>query len=126
MTSLMMRLLGAVILTIGIESLVLTPIFLPYASNRRKLILNVILINVITNITLNLILVVVDFRILETKMLHRMRWFLILLGELLIPLLEAFLYEQGDLQIGRKRVIETCYLANALSFGVGAVGGMIW
>ena len=120
MLSLIMRLLGAVILTIGIESLILIPKFLPYSPSKKKLIINVVLINVITNIILNLMLAVAEILVAGS-----LRLSMIIIGELLIPLVEAYMYEMGEVQLARKHVIAICYLANILSFGIGVIGGMM-
>ena len=116
MISLSMRLPGAVILTILLESLIVIPKFLPSSPDRKKLIINIILINIITNVALNLIL----------SPMEKARMAVMIAGELLIPFIEAVLYEMGGLQMERKSVVAVCYLANAWSFGVGVVGGMIW
>jgi len=119
------QLLGAAIFTIGIEGLILIPRFLPCSLSKKKLITNIILINIITNIILNLMLTAIDLLVAETAMFHGMRLAITILAELLIPLAEAIMYEMGELQMERKRVIAICYLANALSFGIGMLGGMM-
>ena len=124
MLSLIMRLLGAVILTIGIESLILIPKFLPYSPSKKKLIINAVLINVITNIILNLMLAAVEI-LAAGRMNQGVRLGMIIIGELVIPLVEAYMYEMGEVQLTRKHVIAICYLANILSFGIGVIGGMM-
>jgi len=118
------QLLGAAIFTIGIEGLILIPRFLPCSLSKKKLITNIILINIITNIILNLMLAAVEI-LAAGRMNQGVRLGMIIIGELLIPLVEAYMYEMGEVQLARKHVIAICYLANILSFGIGVIGGMM-
>ncbi len=99
----------AVVLTILIESLIIIPAFYKYSVSKRQLILNVILINAITNITLNSVL----------YMSGSLWWYSVIAGELVIPAIEGLMYKAGALRLGTKRVIGICYIANIVSFFMG-------
>lgn len=111
MFSLIIPFAAAAILTILIEAVIIIPAFYKHSLNKRQLVFNVILVNAITNITLNLIV----------YMAGSLRLYVIVAGELVIPVIEGLMYKAGTLKLSDKRIIGICYLANIVSFSVGKI-----
>lgn len=101
----MILLIAAAVLTCIIEA----PIVYFYLPKqiRANLILNIVLINLITNLTLN------------TCSLIFYSWGFVIVAELIIPIIEAYMYRYCYPQINIKKLLFICYLANAASFGFG-------
>lgn len=109
------ELLWALLLTILIEAVVILPLFRKYSDSFKRLCINFILINAITNLTLNLCIFCFSLNTVVIVMM-----------ELMIPLIEAFMYKVGHVEAGEKRLIGVCYLANAISFTLGLLWNYIW
>lgn len=108
MPNIFITIISALLATLVIESFIILPLFRSHCVNFSKLILNFILINAITNISLNTILII-----------SRGRFDITLLGELFIPLIEAQLFKIAGVTRNRKSTIIICYFANFLSYVVG-------
>lgn len=107
MKIILLQLVFALLLTLIVECFVILPLFSRHCNNRNKLVYNFILINAITNLSLNsLILAGMDK---------------IILAELIIPLIEAALFIYVGVKRSKLSIILICYVANLLSFGLGSV-----
>lgn len=104
-----LHLLEAVLLTCLIETPLICQLFSKY--KLKSLIFNTILINCITNLTLNLFVIA----------FHNITWICIFIciAELLIPIIEwqMFLYCYNELPL--KKVLFISYFVNACSFIIG-------
>lgn len=109
------ELLWALLLTILIEAVVILPLFRKYSDSFKGLCINFILVNAITNLTLNLIILFFSLNVV-----------MILVMELLIPLIEAFMYKVGHVKATWKRLTVVCYLSNVLSFTLGLLWNYVW
>lgn len=109
------ELLWALLLTILIEAVVILPLFRKYSDSFKRLCINFILVNAITNLTLNLFILFFSLNVV-----------MILVMELLIPLIEAFMYKVGHVKATWKRLTVVCYLSNVLSFTLGLLWNYVW
>ena len=109
---------GLAFVTNLIEMPVIFVVFKRYSDNHKRLVINIILINIITNMSLNSILV--------TGFLENTpRYIFVAVMELLIPLWEALMYYKTLNGIGKAKLIVTCYIANILSFLPSLLLGLV-
>ncbi len=95
----------AAVLTCATEAPV---VYLSLKKDRPKdLISNIILINLITNLSLNLLNFIIRSVIF------------VLAAELLIPIIEAFMYRYCYPKIPMAKLLIVTYIANAVSLGLG-------
>ncbi len=82
-------------------------------SDKRKLWMNFAIINAITNITINTFVMLGNWAGI---------WLApgIIIAELVIPLVEAKMYQYTTDELSWKRLVVTCYIANAISFLLGS------
>lgn len=104
------NMLIAAILTCCIETSIML-IFLN-KEQLKYLTLNVILINLITNLTLNLLILL----FVACNIYHV--WFVII-AELIIPIIEYFMFRYYYSQINQKKLFLLCWIANIASVTIG-------
>lgn len=92
--------------------------------NKRKLIVNFILINAITNIAFNTLLYAFSLFILTLSGIILV--YVIVILELIIPFIEAKMYRYTTNEFSMKRLLVTCYIANIVSFLLGSWIMSIW
>lgn len=102
-----MTLLLALGATILMESIIILPCFRSHCESFGKLTINFVLINCITNLSLNIIVHIFGIG-------HY-----ILILELLIPIIEAYMFRYAGVTRSGKAIFATCFAANLLSFIVG-------
>lgn len=107
MTELIFSYLLALIVTLIIESLIIFPCFRSHCDNLRKLAINFLLINAITNLSLNILVGIFGVSTFA------------LLLELIIPLVEARMFRYAGVTGKRRFIVIICYIANLLSFAIG-------
>lgn len=114
------RLAVALFLTIILEFPVIWFGMMRFAENQKKIFGNFLLINGITNLTLNV-------GILLILMIHgRSFWVETYIVELIIPMMEAIMFAFTTKEFSWKRLLITCYIANAVSFLLGGWLLSIW
>lgn len=86
-----------------------------HAEDKGKLVVNFLLINGITNITLNTCILAFGFFLSGP-----IGWGIVLLAELIIPIIEAKMYHYTTKEFSMKRLLVVCYLANVVSFLLGS------
>ncbi|MBQ8624634.1 MAG: hypothetical protein IJ419_00480 [Agathobacter sp.] len=92
--------------------------------NKRKLIVNFVLINAITNIAFNTLLYAFSLFILTLSGIILV--YVIVILELIIPFIEAKMYRYTTNEFSMKRLLVTCYIANIVSFLLGSWIMSIW
>lgn len=113
----MVMLIKALVLTLLLEAPIIwlgLGVHMP-AEEKGKLIVNFLLINAITNITLNTCILALGFFLSGP-----IGWGMVLLAELIIPVIEAWMYSYTTKEFSMKRLLVVCYLANAVSFLLGS------
>ena len=114
----MVGLIGiALVITLVLEAPVIWLRLGKDAKDKKKFMLNFVLINAITNITLNTC-------VLLGFMLGPILYIGIIAAELVIPLIEAKMYQYTTKEFTWKELVVACYIANAVSFFIGS--GLIW
>ena len=115
--------LGPLLLTWGLEAAVIwfgMGILVP-KGRRGKFISNFVLINAITNLSLNFLKLLMSL-FLGTYIV----WGIVIVLELMIPVIEAKMYRYTTSAFSLKRAIVTCYIANLFSFFVGSGSLYFW
>jgi len=107
----------ALVITLVLEAPVIWLRLGKDAKDKKKFMLNFVLINAITNITLNTC-------VLLGFMLGPILYIGIIAAELVIPLIEAKMYQYTTKEFTWKELVVACYIANAVSFFIGS--GLIW
>ncbi len=102
-----------VILTLILEFPIIWISFGRRTKNKMRLFGNFVLINAITNLCLNAGIV------FDTYYSVGFGSSGILIAELIIPAIEAVMFRYATKEISWKRLLITCYIANAVSFLVG-------
>lgn len=92
-------------LTCIIETLIISIIF--KKEKLQNLILNIVLINLITNLTLNILNIIIQSPNF------------VIGAEIIIPAIEAVMYQYCYPKIKISKWLTICYIANAVSFGIG-------
>ena len=103
----------AAILTCFIETLIITRLLKQY--KLKSLISNTIIINLITNLTLNITTICLIF--LDVN--FEIRNYFIVIAELTIPIVEYFMFRYCYPQISKIKLLTTSGIANILSFSIG-------
>ena len=103
--TILILLISALLITLLIESVIVLPLFHKHCNSFSKLVINFILINAITNLTLNTLIVIG---------IASANWL-----ELIIPLIEAALFSYTGIKRSRKAIILICYIANFFSWAIG-------
>lgn len=111
MDGLFIFLLPALLLTLIIESFIILPLFFRHCNSVPKLVINFILINAITNLAVNTLIV------FFTTMGINLIFFL----ELVIPVIEAIMFSYSGVKRSFKSLTLICYIANILSFTLGYI-----
>ncbi len=83
----------------------------------QNLKLNTILINLITNLTLNISLIVLSLVGLKTEFINGFT----IAAELIIPIVEYFMFLYCYPQLNKKKLFFTSLMANAITFAVGLI-----
>lgn len=99
--------LPALSITIIIESFIILPRFRTHYDNLGKLVLNFLLINCITNLSLNTLVLIFGIHYFTLGL------------ELIIPIIEAYMFKYAGVTQNRKSILITCFIANLLSFIIG-------
>lgn len=107
MSNLFIPYLIALITTIIIESFIILPCFRSHYDNFRKLVINFILINCITNLSLNILVLIFNINLFTLAL------------ELIIPVAEAYMFEYAGVNRRRSTIVTICFIANILSFIIG-------
>lgn len=92
--------------TLFVESIFIFPYFRSHCKSFPKLLINFLLINCITHLTL------FSYPIISEGENWRILIFLLIL----FPLIEAFLYKYAGVNRNMKSIIQICYIANVLSY----------
>lgn len=100
----------AAILTCILEA----PIVYLFLSRNKcqDILLNIVLINVITNVTLNMVLSILRFYQVPTTLFT-------LIAEGVIPIIEAWMYKYCYRHIPIGKLLFLCYIANLFSYWTG-------
>ncbi len=100
----------AAILTCILEA----PIVYLFLSRNKcqDILLNIVLINVITNVTLNMVLSILRFHQVPTTLFT-------LIAEWIIPIIEAWMYKYCYKHIPIGKLLLLCYIANLFSYLTG-------
>ena len=121
MEEMMIYMCGLIGVELGVTLVLEAPVIwfglAKHASNKMRFMVNFVLINAITNITLNTC-------IMCSFMLGPIVYIGIILAELMIPLIEAKMYQYTTKEFSWKKLVIVCYIANAVSFLLGT--GLIW
>ena len=104
--------LPALLLPLIMESFIIFPLFRHHCNSTSKLVINFILINAITNLSL-----IALFLLLMTTDMAELP-FLLMLS---VPLIEASMFSYSGVKKSLKSIILTCYIANILSFVIGLI-----
>ncbi len=107
-------LLIATLITLVLEAPVIWFCLGRYAENTKKLMGNFILINGITNLTLNTAIFMLGLLYVD--------WIeqFVIIAELVIPIIEAGMFYFTTKEFSLKKLIVICYIANAISFLLGS------
>lgn len=109
MPTIITNLILALAMTIILEGMIILPSFRSHCKSFNKLLINFVLINCITNLSLNTLLLFVG----------KQHTTILIILELCIPLIEAYLFRFVGTTRNKKFTIIICYIANAFSFIIG-------
>lgn len=99
--------LPALLATLVIEAIFILPFFRSHCENFPKLVINFILINAITNLSINSLLILTKGASMG------------LLLDLFVPLIEAYMFKFGGVTRSNKSTVIICYISNIFSYIAG-------